>query len=82
MIKTGNYNKVKFEMWPLGCGQYTIKAWYYGRYLKIHSTNSLAYDDLDSDNKSKRKEACRSIYYEISKMKENIIGEMYSNKKK
>ena len=82
MIKTGNYNKVKFEMWPLGCGQYTIKAWYYGRYLKIHSTNSLAYDNLDSDNKSKQKEACRSIYYEISKMKENIVGEMYSNKKK
>lgn len=82
MIKEGKYNKVKFEMWSLGCGQYVIKTMYYGRYLKIHSNNSLAYDDLDSDSKQKQKDACKSIYYEIEQYKPNIIGEMYANRRK
>lgn len=81
MIKEGKYNKVKFEMWSIGSGQYLIKTWYYGKFLKINSNNSLAYDDLDSDNKAKRKKACESIYYEIKQYQENIIGNMYVNRK-
>lgn len=82
MAKVGSFNKVNFTMYSLGCGQYRIDTTYYGKKLSIHSNNSLAFDDLDSDNKKKYKEACASIYYEISSHKEDIISEMYANRRK
>lgn len=64
-MKKGRYNKIQFEMFSLGYGQYSIQASYHGKQIKIHSTNSLAYDDLDSGIITRRKRACASIYSEI-----------------
>lgn len=82
MAKVGSFHRVNFTMYSLGCGQYKIETTYYGKHLTIHSNNSLAYDDLDSDNIKKQKDACASIYYEICSYKERIIGDQYANRRK
>ncbi|WP_303013772.1 hypothetical protein [uncultured Bacteroides sp.] len=62
-----SFRKVNFAM-KRGCGygQYFIEARYRGKNLKIHTTNSEAWDWINDDsNKEKHQEAKRYCYYQI-----------------
>ena len=63
-MKKSSFRNVKFSMEPAnGYGQYFINAIYRGKALKIHTTNSQAWDWLDDDsNKEKQDEARRYCY--------------------
>lgn len=50
-MKTGSFNDVDFTMERAhGYGQYTISANYGGEEIRVHSTNSKAWDWLDDDS--------------------------------
>lgn len=66
-MKTGKFNKVEFHMTRgNGYGQYYIHSTYKGKVLKIHTTNSEAWDWIDDDtNKEKHMNALRHCYHMI-----------------
>ncbi|MDA3780325.1 MAG: hypothetical protein PF487_08950 [Bacteroidales bacterium] len=67
MKRSGTFNKVTFEMIKgNGYGQYYIISKYKGVDLKIHTTNSDAWDWInDESNKEKHIQALRSCYLMI-----------------
>ena len=61
------FRKVKFEMKRgNGYGQYFIEAHYRGKDIKVHTTDSEAWDWIDDDrDKKKHQDALRHCYYKI-----------------
>ena len=62
-----NFRKVNFEMTRgNGYGQYFIIATYRGKSIKVHTTDSEAWDYINDDsNKEKHKYALRHCYNKI-----------------
>ena len=67
LLKKAKFRKVEITMTRAhGYGQYYIYANYRGKQIKVHSTDSEAFDYLDDDsNKEKHLEAKRYCYREI-----------------
>jgi len=68
------FRKVEFDMCRgNGYGQYYITAKYKGKYIKVHTTNSEAYDWYNDDsNKEMHKDALRYCYSKIVNEYERI----------
>lgn len=67
------FRKVNFTMRRgNGYGQYIIEAHYRGKDIKVHTTDSEAWDWINDDsNKEKHQEALRHCYYKIVEAYEN-----------
>lgn len=61
------FRKIKLQMSrKTGYGQYEISAQYRGKSIKVHSTDSEAYDWLNDEvNKKKHQQAKRACYSAI-----------------
>lgn len=68
------FRKVKFEMARgNGYGQYYILATYKGKAIKVHTTDSEAWDYLNDDsNKEKHNDARRHCYTKIVEAYNNL----------
>lgn len=66
-MKKGKFRNVAFTMTRgNGYGQYIIQATYRGQQVKVHTTDSEAWDYLDDEsNKEKHNDARRHCYYKI-----------------
>ena len=67
MYKEGQFKQMRFTMERAnGYGQYYIEAYYRGKIIKAHTTDSEAWDWLDDDsNKEKQLAARRHCYNKI-----------------
>ena len=68
------FRKVKFEMKRgYGYGQYFIEAFYKGKNIKVHTTDSEAWDWINDDsNKEKHQDALRHCYTKIVEAYNNL----------
>lgn len=74
MTRTATFRKVEFTMSRgYGYGQYYIEARYRGKDIKVHTTNSEAWDWIkDDSNKEKHQDAKRYCYYQIVEAYNNL----------
>lgn len=64
MEKIGTFKKVKFTMSHThGYGQYVIESTYKGKNIRVHSTNSEAFDCLEDDSNMKKFNEARKYCY-------------------
>lgn len=65
-MKYGKFRKVEFSVSHThSYGRYMIEANYRGKHIRVSTTNSEAYDDMDSENRRERMDALRYIYGQI-----------------
>ena len=69
-----SFRKIRFTMERgSGYGQYWIRGIYRGKALRVHTTNSEAWDYLDDDSdKERHMDAKRHCYYKLVQAYENL----------
>lgn len=65
-MKYGKFRKVEFRVSHTHMyGHYLVESFYRRKNVRAIITNSVAYDDMDSDNKRECTDALRYIYNRI-----------------